>query len=248
MTRLSAPDYEAVLSLLERAHAGEGPAAISPELLDRLARVLRCENVAFMEVDHPRRIVAERVVCSWQRLPWRGFPDDVWACERTVELNRRKLASGIGPVVLSEIFDRRLRLRPEWNPNLRDTGTVDDIHVDLDPPRRWRAQLSAFAERDFGPRERLIMRLVQPHFAAAYRAARLRRRLISLAKTVDEGALAELTPREREVIRCVGEGLSNAEIARALVVEPSTVRKHLEHVYAKLGVRSRTAALAKLRR
>jgi ATP/maltotriose-dependent transcriptional regulator MalT len=48
-------------------------------------------------------------------------------------------------------------------------------------------------------------------------------------------------------MRCVGDGLSNAEIARALVVELSTVRKHLEHVYAKLGVRSRTAALAKLR-
>jgi DNA-binding NarL/FixJ family response regulator len=48
-------------------------------------------------------------------------------------------------------------------------------------------------------------------------------------------------------MRCVGEGLSNAEIARALVVEPSTVHKHLEHVYAKLNVRSRTAALARLR-
>jgi DNA-binding CsgD family transcriptional regulator len=45
----------------------------------------------------------------------------------------------------------------------------------------------------------------------------------------------------------VAEGLSNAEIARVLVVEPSTVRKHLEHIYAKLGVGSRTAALAKLR-
>jgi ATP/maltotriose-dependent transcriptional regulator MalT len=45
----------------------------------------------------------------------------------------------------------------------------------------------------------------------------------------------------------VADGLSNAEIASALVVERSTVRKHLENVYEKLGVRSRTAALAKLR-
>lgn len=48
-------------------------------------------------------------------------------------------------------------------------------------------------------------------------------------------------------MRCVADGLSNEEIAKVLVVERSTVRKHLEHVYDKLGVRSRTAALAKLR-
>jgi ATP/maltotriose-dependent transcriptional regulator MalT len=49
------------------------------------------------------------------------------------------------------------------------------------------------------------------------------------------------------VMLCIADGLSNAEIASVLVVERSTVRKHLEHVYEKLGVRSRTAALAKLR-
>jgi DNA-binding CsgD family transcriptional regulator len=55
-----------------------------------------------------------------------------------------------------------------------------------------------------------------------------------------------LTSREREVMRCVADGLSNTEIARRLWIEPATVRKHLEHVYDKLGVRSRTAALARL--
>jgi DNA-binding NarL/FixJ family response regulator len=63
----------------------------------------------------------------------------------------------------------------------------------------------------------------------------------------EEATRAKLTPREREVMLRVADGLSNAEIASALVVERSTVRKHLEHVYRKLGVRSRTAALAKLR-
>lgn len=56
-----------------------------------------------------------------------------------------------------------------------------------------------------------------------------------------------LTPREREVMRCVAEGLSTDEISRRLWIQPGTARKHLEHVYEKLGVRSRTAALAKLR-
>ena len=56
-----------------------------------------------------------------------------------------------------------------------------------------------------------------------------------------------LTHREREVMRCVAAGLSNPEIGQRLWIEPATVRKHLEHIYDKLGVRSRTAALAKTR-
>jgi DNA-binding CsgD family transcriptional regulator len=55
-----------------------------------------------------------------------------------------------------------------------------------------------------------------------------------------------LTARERDVMRCVEDGLSNAQIARELWIQPTTVRKHLENIFAKLGVRSRTAALSKL--
>jgi DNA-binding CsgD family transcriptional regulator len=52
----------------------------------------------------------------------------------------------------------------------------------------------------------------------------------------------ELTTREREVLLWVSRGRTNAEIAELLWVAPSTVRKHLENVYAKLGVNTRTAA------
>jgi DNA-binding CsgD family transcriptional regulator len=57
---------------------------------------------------------------------------------------------------------------------------------------------------------------------------------------------AGLTPREREVLALVAEGLSNTEIAGRMWVAPSTVAKHLEQAYRKLGVRSRTAAVARL--
>jgi DNA-binding CsgD family transcriptional regulator len=56
--------------------------------------------------------------------------------------------------------------------------------------------------------------------------------------------LPRLTPREREILDLVAEGRTNAEIAERLWVSPVTVRKHLENVYAKLGVHTRTAAVA----
>ena len=50
-----------------------------------------------------------------------------------------------------------------------------------------------------------------------------------------------------EVLRFVAAGLSNREIADRLVVTAGTVKKHLEHIYTKLDVPSRTAALAQAR-
>jgi DNA-binding CsgD family transcriptional regulator len=61
----------------------------------------------------------------------------------------------------------------------------------------------------------------------------------------EHAGTAALTPREREVLALVAEGRSNAEIAQSLCVAPGTVRKHLENVYAKLGVHTRTAAVTR---
>ena len=68
----------------------------------------------------------------------------------------------------------------------------------------------------------------------------------ALLLTDQPASALALTPRERDVMRCVAAGLSNAETARVLWIQPGTVRKHLEHVYDKLGVRTRTAALSRL--
>lgn len=56
-----------------------------------------------------------------------------------------------------------------------------------------------------------------------------------------------LSEREIEVLQLVAGGLSNQEIAARLVITPGTVKKHLEHIYSKLDVHSRTSAIARAR-
>ena len=56
------------------------------------------------------------------------------------------------------------------------------------------------------------------------------------------GRLLNLTDREHEVLGWVAEGKTNAEIGLILAARPRTVAKHLERIFQKLGVESRTAA------
>ena len=65
--------------------------------------------------------------------------------------------------------------------------------------------------------------------------------LVELAQVLN-GRPAGLTEREVEVLRLLGAGLSNDEIARRLVISPRTVHAHVRVVFKKLGVSTRTAA------
>jgi LuxR family maltose regulon positive regulatory protein len=56
-----------------------------------------------------------------------------------------------------------------------------------------------------------------------------------------------LSERELEVLRLIADGLSNAEIAGKLVIAQGTVKRHINNIYGKLGVQSRTQAVAKAR-
>jgi len=62
--------------------------------------------------------------------------------------------------------------------------------------------------------------------------------------TADSLAPLGLTPRQAEVLALLASGASVAEVAATLVLSVATVRKHLEHVYARLGVHSRDEAVA----
>ncbi|MCQ4627827.1 response regulator transcription factor [Corynebacterium sp. CCUG 65737] len=66
-------------------------------------------------------------------------------------------------------------------------------------------------------------------------------------QTRDRTPRSSLTPRELEVLQLVAGGSSNREIGQRLMLSEATVKSHLVHIYDKLGVRSRTSAVASAR-
>src|SRR5215472_19162605 len=88
--------------------------------------------------------------------------------------------------------------------------------------------------RDFSERDRALLTLLRPHLHQAYRDAERRRH-----------PSPQLTPRQWELLRLVAAGHTNAQIARRLGLSEGTVRIHLQNIYARLHVSSRTAAVTR---
>jgi DNA-binding NarL/FixJ family response regulator len=106
------------------------------------------------------------------------------------------------------------------------------------------AGASGFLLKDAGPAELLhAIRVIAA--GEALLAPRITRRLIEQftagrsAAQAAEDRLAVLTPREREVLALVGQGLSNDEIGAAMYLSPATARTHVSRAMTKLGARDR---------
>jgi DNA-binding NarL/FixJ family response regulator len=110
------------------------------------------------------------------------------------------------------------------------------------------AGASGFLLKDTPP-EQLVAGIRAVAAGEALLAPTVTRRLIEEfsrtgpARRARPAALDELTPRELEVLRLLARGLSNAEIAAELVLGDTTVKTHVTHVLAKLGLRDRVQAV-----
>jgi DNA-binding CsgD family transcriptional regulator len=91
--------------------------------------------------------------------------------------------------------------------------------------------------------EHLLLELLWPHLVQSH--ARLRGETPVSATTALPGFTPpdSLTAREREVLRHIALGQTDATIGRALGISPKTASKHVENILAKLGVETRTAAV-----
>lgn len=110
--------------------------------------------------------------------------------------------------------------------------TVSEIDMELshDPDERSVVVLGRGSGTPFDGRDRLVLQLLHPHVDAALRRF--------------THPSPEVSPRELDVLRLVRDGLTNAQAARRLGIAEATVAKHLEHVFARTGARSRTQAVA----
>ena len=102
------------------------------------------------------------------------------------------------------------------------------------PGRHVRLYFNRGPGPNFSERDRALLTLLRPHLYQAYLDAERRRHPVP-----------RLTPRQNDLLRLLAAGHTNTQIARRLGISEGTVRTHLENIYERLGVSSRTAAVTR---
>jgi DNA-binding CsgD family transcriptional regulator len=236
-------DLRAVLEFVELAWARAGEHAFPLATLEALARVIPCDSVGYTELDRLDRRVIEYVGTDDDD----GGDDELfWDIVGEHPLCRYQLAyADFSPKRLSDVISprqlSRTRVYAEW---FRPYRIGAELEVGIVRSRtRTRNFVFERSDGDFSDRDVTVLGLIAPHLARIHEATQLRK----AAKVADPGNLARLTTREAEILELVAAGLPNAAIAERLWISPGTVKKHLDNVYAKLGVANRTAAAALVR-
>lgn len=237
----STRDLRRLLDVGDPRHLGEDglfPLAI----LRKLSELVPCDNVTYCANDAYRRcqLGGVSLVCydgvssagddaATDAFYWRHF----WALpqcsypDRTGDWTRVVRESDFGSA--HEFARSRLA---EY---LSMIGVRHVIQLPLAPhiPVTYRILLWRAAGPGFTDREQMLLSLVRPHVDAVHQTI-LRRR----------ASQDQLTDRQLDVLRAVADGLDNRQIARRLTISEGTVRTHLEHIYGRLRVSNRTAAVA----
>lgn len=245
-SRLGAHDFRALLDFLADTREVDLTTAFSPAFVAHLDALVEGDvHPLYRENDIAGRRTPLMVDASG------GHQDDAdelyWTVGPCAITQYRNSTGDLTSVRLTDVVSwRRYRESPVYREYFAQGGIGYMLDLGLSARVGWQRTLlfcKAREEKDFSERDRDVLELLRPHLRAREARAELYRRLSgetgARAYRPDD---AELTLREREIVYLVGQGKTNAEIAAELWVTPGTVKKHLEHVYEKLGVSGRTAA------
>jgi DNA-binding CsgD family transcriptional regulator len=239
MPSLARRDLDALLRFVHDASTLEREAPVVPEIVARLHELVPgAETVRYCEIDWDRRricYIADEFGASGD-LP---LDEVLWELRHQHAIGEHFRRTGdLRPRLMSDL------LRPrEWRAadlyNLYFAPQQYELKFGL-PSRAGYTKMFLFhsSRRDFEERDRLVVELLRPQ---------LRRIDETFTGRARVQADVPLTRREREILVWVERGKTNAQIAEVLCIAPGTVKKHLDNVYEKLDVRTRTAAVSRLR-
>lgn len=216
--------------------------AVPPEsLLFGMQHLVPCDCACFSELDVPTRIHVneqETPYDNWGNMGWDADLTGYWRW-RHQHLQCLWVEGPRAAPEATQLTDfmsvRELMNLPIYREALSPFKCIAAVALPTAPGRTRVFQFLREEPKPFSEHEMTTLRLMAPHLYGIYKEAARRRR-----------PPVHLTSRELDVLRCVARGLSTPEIAAQLVVAPSTVRKHLENVFGRLGVSSRTAAVARV--
>jgi DNA-binding CsgD family transcriptional regulator len=202
------------------------------ESLDLLLELIPCDGIGFNEIDEARRRI--HLFRERSDVPVGETEEDFWSYADDLPICWG-LAPGAAGVVRTEdvVSRRKLTSTRVYSEVLHPFGAEYQMKLAFASPTSIsRGFVFERSDHRFTDRERDVVLLLAPHLSDVYRRIRLLRRI---------------TGREREILELVAGGFTNREVARQLDISPGTVRAHLEHVFSKLNVGTRTAAVAAIR-
>jgi DNA-binding CsgD family transcriptional regulator len=244
---VSEKDLRALAAIVSEDHLDvPAKAGLPPSLLADLMGQIRCDAVAFGGFDSGRQetwsvqLMPDGGAAATQGtapVHWQHY----WQCEPCSYPDR---AGDLRSVVkISDFYSSR-----QWHSIgnrcgiRRPLGFDHDLMLTLPAPpgplsgpgRTMRLFFFRGCGPDFSERDRAALTLLRPHVHQAYLDAERRRHPVP-----------RLTRRQKELLRLVAAGFTNAQIACQLGISGGTVRIHLENIYQKLEVSNRTAAVTR---
>jgi DNA-binding CsgD family transcriptional regulator len=234
--RLSATDLRAILEVAHVLGEMDGAKEFETSVLPLLGRLVPSDIASFNVIVTAARTALRPAVDP----PDAYFPHSHEILGAYAHQNPLIRAARPEALRLSDFLTRRQLHRLDlYNLLYGPTSVEYQMAFTLPAPA---GQVIGFAfnrgRRDFSERDRIVLDAVRPFVARAYERVTIPSPRL---RTSELG----LTRRQAEVLRHLAAGFSNAQIARRLAVSERTVAKHLENVYARLGVTSRTAAVAR---